>query len=133
MPIFRTNFNEMWQKIVNRLEQGKRYIIELIDQSTAAYDQREELCNKIQVLREKGISDSGIHMQEMRELQRKLDHDAKLQQFFGIKGYQRQNADLEIREAQKKQQLHEHYQGQIDDYQNLLNNMMVIIITDNNS
>lgn len=118
----------MWQKIVNRLEQGKRYIIELIDQSTAAYDQREELCNKIQSLREKGISESGVHMQEMRELQRKLDHDAKLQQFFGIKGHRRQNADLEIREAQKKQQLQEHFQRQIDDYQKLLDNMMVNFI-----
>lgn len=53
----------MWQKIVNKLEQGKRYIIELIDQSTAAYDQREELCNKIQSLREKGLTESSVHMQ----------------------------------------------------------------------
>lgn len=61
----------------------------------------------------------------MRELQRKLDHDAKLQQFFSIKGHRRQNADLEIREAQKKIQLQEHFQKQIDDYQKLLDNMMV--------
>lgn len=53
----------MWQKIVNKLEQGKKYILELIDQSTAAYDQREELCNKIQTLRDKGLTESTLHMQ----------------------------------------------------------------------
>ena len=53
----------MWQKIVNKLEQGKKYILELIDQSTAAYDQREELCNKIQTLKEKGLTENSVHMQ----------------------------------------------------------------------
>lgn len=32
----RANFNEMWQKIVLKLEQGKKYIVELIDQSTVS-------------------------------------------------------------------------------------------------
>lgn len=53
----------MWQKIVSKLEQGKKYIVELIDQSTVAYDQREEICNKIQNLKEKGQTETGIHMQ----------------------------------------------------------------------
>lgn len=59
----RSHFNDMWQKMVNKLEQGKKYIVELIDQSTTAYDQREELCNKIQTLKEKNQSESGIHKQ----------------------------------------------------------------------
>lgn len=61
----------------------------------------------------------------MRELQRKLDYDAKLQQFFSVKGNRRQNADLEQREAFKKQQLQQHYQHQIDDYTQLLENINV--------
>lgn len=65
-------------------------------------------------------------MQEMRELQRKLDHDAKLQQFFGIKGQRRTNADLEIREANKKVQIQEQLEQQINNYQNILDNIKVI-------
>lgn len=53
----------MWQQIIDQLDHGKRYIVELIDQSTSAYDQRDDLCSKIQNLREKGLSESGIHMQ----------------------------------------------------------------------
>lgn len=64
----------------------------------------------------------------MREMQRKLDHDAKLQQFFSIKGNRRSNADLEIREANKKLQLKDQLQKQIEDYQKILDNIMVIEI-----
>lgn len=53
----------MWQKMVSKFEQGKKYIMELIDQSTTAYDQREELCNKIQGLKEKGHNETSIHTQ----------------------------------------------------------------------
>ncbi|XP_037050010.1 coiled-coil domain-containing protein 63 isoform X2 [Bradysia coprophila] len=122
----RANFNEMWQKIVLKLEQGKKYIVELIDQSTTAYDQREEICNKIQNLKEKGQTEGTVHLQEMRELQRKLDHDAKLQQFFGIKGQRRTNVDLEIREANKKVQVQEQLEHQINNYQNILDNIKTL-------
>ncbi|KAJ6635259.1 Coiled-coil domain-containing protein 63 [Pseudolycoriella hygida] len=122
----RANFNEMWQKIVLKLEQGKKYITELIDQSTAAYDQREEICNKIQNSKDKGQTEGTVHMQEMRELQRKLDHDAKLQQFFGIKGQRRTNVDLEIREANKKVQVQEQLEQQINNYQNILDNIKTL-------
>lgn len=64
-------------------------------------------------------------LKEIRELQRKLDHDAKLQQFYSVKGHQRQNADLDIRESQKKVLLIEHFQKQIDSYQKLLDNISV--------
>lgn len=53
----------MWQQIVKQLDHGKRYIIEMIDQSTSAYDQRDDICGKIQNLREKGLAESSIHMQ----------------------------------------------------------------------
>lgn len=64
----------------------------------------------------------------MRELQRKLDHDAKLQQFFGIKGQRRTNVDLEIREANKKVQIQEQLEQQITNYQNILDNIKVCAI-----
>lgn len=63
MLLERSHFNSMWQRIVGQLEQGKRYIVEMIDQSTAAYDQREELCNKMQGLREKSLTEGSVHLQ----------------------------------------------------------------------
>lgn len=49
--------------MVNQLNQGKKQMMDLIEQSTAAYDQREELCNKLQLLKDKTQSDKLAHVQ----------------------------------------------------------------------
>lgn len=49
--------------MVTKLELGKKFILDLIEQSVAAYDQREEICNKIQNLEDKGQIEHINHMQ----------------------------------------------------------------------
>lgn len=53
-------------------------------------------------MKQRGKQDLLIHSQEMRELQRKLDHDSKLHEFLGVKGQKRIMADLEAKEALRK-------------------------------
>ncbi|XP_062716582.1 coiled-coil domain-containing protein 63 [Aedes albopictus] len=120
----RATFNIMWEKLVAKLNEGKRFMMELIDQATAAYDTREELCTKLQILKDKGQSEKITHIQEMRELQRKLDHDAKLQEFLSIKGQRRSNAELEEREALKKQKMLENLEKQYAEYEQIMSRIM---------
>ncbi|XP_053696565.1 coiled-coil domain-containing protein 63 [Sabethes cyaneus] len=120
----RATFNIMWDKLVNKLNEGKRYMMELIDQASSAYDTREELCTKLQILKDKGQSEKMTHVQEMRELQRKLDHDAKLQEFLGIKGQCRSNAELEEREEQKRQKMLENLEKQYAEYEQIMTRIM---------
>ncbi|KAL9696886.1 hypothetical protein quinque_000327 [Culex quinquefasciatus] len=120
----RATFNIMWEKLVNKLNEGKRYMMDLIDQSTSAYDTREELCTKLQILKDKGLAEKASHVQEMRELQRKLDHDAKLQEFLGIKGQRRSNTELEEREAQKRQKMLENLERQYAEYEQIMTRIM---------
>lgn len=63
---------------------------------------REEAQAKLEALKQRGKQDLLIHSQEMRELQRKLDHDSKLHEFLGVKGQKRIMADLEAKEALRK-------------------------------
>lgn len=63
----------------------------------------------------------------MRELQRKLDHDIKLKEFFAIKGNLRVNADLEAREADRKQWQQELADKQLADLQDIMKQMQVRI------
>lgn len=65
----------------------------------------------------------------MREIQRKLDHDAKLQQFFAIKGNRRVNAELEIREANRKLVEQEQADKQLEDLQSILDQIQVCFIS----
>ncbi|XP_055906108.1 coiled-coil domain-containing protein 63 [Eupeodes corollae] len=116
----RTSFNEMWQSMVEQFNEGKKYIIELIDQSTLAFDQREELSTKLQSLKDRNENDKLMHIQEMREMQRRLEHDAKLQQFFDVKGQRRSNPELEQREFDKKQQQKEDFEKQLSEYDGII-------------
>lgn len=62
----------------------------------------------------------------MRELQRKLDHDIKLKEFFAIKSNHRVNAELEARETNRKQLQQEMADKQIADLQDIMSQIQVI-------
>lgn len=64
----------------------------------------------------------------MREMQRKLDHDAKLQEFFGVKGNRRVNAELEMREANRKLMQEEQVEKQLNDLESILDDIKVSIM-----
>lgn len=117
----------MWQKMINKLNYGKRHIMDLVEQSTNAFDQREELCTKLQILKERGQNDRTNHVQDMRELQRKLDHDAKLQEFLAVKGQQRLNTEQEEREADKKKKRLEDMEKQFNEYDKIFQRIVVSI------
>lgn len=61
----------------------------------------------------------------MRELQRKLDHDAKLQQFLGVKGQHRVNTELEARENNKRRQQQEELEAQMEEYSAIIEKIKV--------
>lgn len=117
---FSANFNDMWQSMVTQFNDGKKLIMDLIDQSTVAFDQRQELCTKLSVLKDRNENDKVMHIQEMREMQRRLEHDAKLQKFFDIKGQKRLNPELEQRELEKKQNQKENYERQLFEYKEII-------------
>ncbi|KAG8237694.1 hypothetical protein J437_LFUL016259 [Ladona fulva] len=128
----RGRFNALYQQLINRIITGKKFMGELIDQATQAYDHRpkyEFKCNllireeaqaKLQALQVRGTQEHQKHSQEMRELHRRYDHDSKLEEFLSTKGQKRTMAELEAKEAQKKISLKENMERMIHTYQNLL-------------
>lgn len=130
---FRSSFNVMWQRMINKLNYGKRHIMELVEQATNTFDQREELCSKLQVLKDRGQNDKTNHVQEMRELQRKLDHDAKLQEFLAIKGQQRLNTEQQEREADKKKKRLEEMERQFVEFDKIFQRIVVSLISDSDA
>jgi coiled-coil domain-containing protein 63/114 len=121
----RSSFNVMWQRMINKLNYGKRFIMDLVEQAANAFDQRDELCSKLQILKERGLNDKQNHVQEMRELQRMLDHDVKLQEFLAIKGQQRLNTEQQEREADKKKKRTEEMERQLVEYDRIFQRIVV--------
>lgn len=102
--------------------------MDIVEQATNAFDQREELCTKLQILKDRGLNEKSNHIQEMRELQRKLDHDAKLQEFLSIKGQQRLNTELEERQADKKKKRQEEMEKQHNEFDKIFQRILVSLL-----
>lgn len=60
-------------------------------------------------------------------MQRKLDHDAKLQEFFSVKGNRRVNMELEMREANRKLMQQEQVERQLNDLESILDDIKVSV------
>lgn len=96
-------FNAVYEKKLGGLEEGKRRMSELVERATSTFDQREDFCNKLAALEERNRGDVVQHGREMRELQRRLECDAYLRDFLGVKGQKRVMRDLEIKEKMKRE------------------------------
>ena len=81
---------------------NRQAIGEVIDQSTQAYDARDEAQAKMILLKEKADKDCAQYNAEMKELMRIIDHDRKLKEFMTIKSKEREEDELLVALRQKR-------------------------------
>lgn len=119
----RAHFNLLWEKLIGNLNQGKKFMLDLIEQATIAYDQREEWCTKLQALRTRAHNDLISHSEEIRELCGKIDKEEKLREFLSIKCQKRIMSDLEQKEMAKRLQQRETMETQLQQYRQMLDDI----------
>ncbi|XP_022827566.1 outer dynein arm protein 1-like isoform X1 [Spodoptera litura] len=122
----RALFNQSWDKMMAVLGKGKKFLYDLFESSTLAYDQRDEWCTKLKTMQEKGKIDQMLQVQEMRDLIKAYDHEMKVYQFLATKGMTRINRKQEFREEElrriadeklkKRYQYHVQLLDDISDY-----------------
>ncbi|CAF4839004.1 unnamed protein product [Pieris macdunnoughi] len=112
----RAIFNEAWTKMLNGLKRGKKFLTDLFESSTLAYDQRDEWCAKLRSVQEKGNLDQMVQVQEMRDLQKAFDHEMKLYNFLARKGVIRINRKQEEREEKMEEKEEEDLKKEFDEH-----------------
>ncbi|CAB3232514.1 unnamed protein product [Arctia plantaginis] len=98
----RVHFNQAWNKMLIVLNKGKKFLGDLFESSTLAYDQRDEWVAKLKSIQEKGKIDQMLQIQEMRDLIKAYNHEMKLYHFLATKGVTRINKKQEQKEEQDK-------------------------------
>ncbi|XP_078507066.1 coiled-coil domain-containing protein 63-like isoform X3 [Lissotriton helveticus] len=106
MRIERSRFEQLYQKLQKELHETRKAIGAAIDDSSAAYDARDEAQTKMLQLKEKTEKDLVQHMAEMKELQRIIDHDRKLKEFMTTKTQERAISE-EVLEARRRREKEE--------------------------
>ncbi|KAJ8911287.1 hypothetical protein NQ315_015290 [Exocentrus adspersus] len=114
------HYNLVWEKLIKDFNSGKKYMVDLIEQATLAFDQREEWCSKLEALKKRAQNDFVAHSEEMREVQRQLDHDLTLREFLVVKGQRRILRDLEEKERMRKELEVQNLENQLQVYQDTL-------------
>nr|XP_049705258.1 uncharacterized protein LOC110376053 [Helicoverpa armigera] len=119
----RALFNQSWEKMLAALCKGKKFLDDLFESSTLAYDQRDEWCAKLRTMQEKGRIDQMLQVQEMRDLVKAFDHEMKVYSFLATKGLTRVNRKQEKREELQKRRDEENSRKQNEYHMNLLDSI----------
>ncbi|CAK1594750.1 unnamed protein product [Parnassius mnemosyne] len=119
----RALFNQAWTKMLTALSKGKKFLTDLFESSTLAYDQRDEWCTKLKSVQEKGKMDQMLQVQEMRDLQKSFDHEMRLYNFLSKKGLIRINRKQEEREEEQKRAIEEDVRKQHDAHLKILHDI----------
>ncbi|XP_018408465.1 PREDICTED: coiled-coil domain-containing protein 114 [Nanorana parkeri] len=107
LRIERSRFDQLYKKLEKELLQTRKEIATVIDESSAAYDARDEAQTKVQQMKEKAEKDLNQHTAEIKELQRVIDHDRRLKEFMGTKTQERAISEevLDARRRREKEAL----------------------------
>lgn len=104
LRVERNRFEELHKKLEKELNTLRKEISEVIENSTQAYDQREEAQAKMVLMRDKEDKDKAQLNSELKELIRVIDHDKKLKEFMKIKTQERHEDEELISWRKKKEQ-----------------------------
>ncbi|CAH0597601.1 unnamed protein product [Chrysodeixis includens] len=119
----RALFNQAWDKMLAALGKGKKFLTDLFESSTLAYDQRDEWVTKLKSMQEKGKIDQMLQVQEMRDLIKAYDHEMKVYLFLATKGMTRVNHKQELREEAARRRHEEETKRQQAYYMKLLDDI----------
>ncbi|XP_071495698.1 coiled-coil domain-containing protein 63-like [Diadema antillarum] len=97
-------FNGTYQSLLTRQALLKEEMNETIEQSTAAYDNREECLTRMATLNERNEKDESHYNNTIKELKRILAHDQKLKEFMSLKTQDRSELLKAASDIAKKKQ-----------------------------
>ncbi|KAG9481626.1 hypothetical protein GDO78_010721 [Eleutherodactylus coqui] len=106
LRIERSRFDQLYKRLEKELLQTRKEIGTVIDESSAAYDARDEAQTKMLQMKEKAEKDLNQHTAEIKELQRVIDHDRRLKEFMGTKTQERSISE-EVLDARRKREREE--------------------------
>ncbi|CAF0772474.1 unnamed protein product [Adineta steineri] len=99
----RERYEDLSQSSENELKNLRSQLVECIDHSVIAYEQRKDANAKAVMLQNKAETDKIAAEAEMRELERQISHDRKLRDFMKLKAQERQEDEELVTYRKRKE------------------------------
>uniref|UniRef100_A0A182VPR6 ODAD1 central coiled coil region domain-containing protein n=1 Tax=Anopheles minimus TaxID=112268 RepID=A0A182VPR6_9DIPT len=97
-------YNQQWQQYVIELNRNRKFLLDMLERATLAFNQGEDLCYRLDSLKAQESRDKRARVQEMIEVERQIVGTRHINEFLRIKGFQRAVADLDPRLVRKRNQ-----------------------------
>ncbi|XP_072923048.1 coiled-coil domain-containing protein 63-like [Hemitrygon akajei] len=95
-------YTKLYNKLSAKLQEQKKIMRDIVEDSIQAYDQRMEAETRINAVKEKSAKDFLLYNTEIKELMRIIDHETKLKEFMLIKFRQFSKEDQSPDKVSKK-------------------------------
>lgn len=120
MLYFRSIFNRSWNDIVDKLKNRKKFLLDMIERSSTAFNQDSELSDDFRRLQYRRERDREASIKEILSMKREIDANDIIDIFLGRKGKQTRFPPLLKKEVKRRQDFKEEYTSRLNFYQSIL-------------
>ncbi|XP_036325345.1 uncharacterized protein LOC118738515 [Rhagoletis pomonella] len=120
----RTSFNDIYTKLVQKLNSERKYIIDLIDYALATFENCIHVYEKMNNLNKKDAKDHEFRMVEMQATMRKRASDAAKYKFLDCKTRERIMDDLQPKEYRRREKFRQQHRKKINLYNTILQKIL---------
>uniref|UniRef100_A0A182LVM1 ODAD1 central coiled coil region domain-containing protein n=1 Tax=Anopheles culicifacies TaxID=139723 RepID=A0A182LVM1_9DIPT len=114
-------YNQQWQQYVVELNRNRKFLLDMIERATLAFNQGEDLCYRIDSLKAQESRDKRVRVQEMIEVERQIIGTRYVNTFLRTKGFQRSVAELDPRLVRKRNLFKMAHRDRIDRFGTIIN------------
>lgn len=119
----RAVFNSYWSKIVNKLKDRRKFLLDMIERSNQAFNQGADFLENYEKLQSRRVADRDFHISEMINMERKIDANQIMNMFLGGKGKTRKLALLDPREVRRRDNFKHDYTERLNLYHGIVENI----------
>lgn len=123
MLLDRAVFNRYWSKLVENLKDRRKFLLDMIERSSQAFNQGADFLDNLKQLQARRARDRHFHITEMVNLERKIDANQIMSLFLGGKGKQREMTPLEPREILRRENFKDEHSRCANMYNEIIEHM----------
>lgn len=119
----RAVFNFYWSKTVNNLKDRRKFLLDMIERSSQAFNQGADYLENLKRLQARRSMDRELHVSNMVNMERQIDANYIMNLFLGGKGKKREMAPLEFREVRRRDNFKDDYTNRLNLYHGIIENI----------
>uniref|UniRef100_A0A182ISA5 ODAD1 central coiled coil region domain-containing protein n=1 Tax=Anopheles atroparvus TaxID=41427 RepID=A0A182ISA5_ANOAO len=126
----RKRYNQLWLVYVQKLNRNRKFLLDMTERATLAFNQGEDLCYRIEALKMQQQREKHARVQEMVELNRQIVGTRKMNEFLYTKGFQRPVAALDLMLVRKRDIFKREHRDKVHKYGAIINHTKKLLNVD---